>query len=70
MSTEVIIVGGLLDNPSREALLDRLKSDVSDGVKWDWIECTSANGFNPLRKQLNPLLDKLGKWRAAKRRGD
>ena len=68
MATEIIIVGGLQDAPSRSDFLARLKAEVSDEVSWDWISCAAEQHFEAPRGPMNRIAEKLNLWRRARRK--
>jgi hypothetical protein len=70
MPRKIILVGGLADEPRRDAFLERLRSEVSDGDEWVWIYSREVDSFQPNNKSMNRLLDELRKWLAANKKAD
>ncbi len=72
MSTEVVLIGGLLDEPAPAKFIERLRLEVSAEVAWDWVYCTRANLFQPPGSVTARVFDRLNSWRSARKtaRGD
>ena len=58
MAREIVIIGGLLDQPDRSNVDARLKSDVSSDVQWTWIACDETTHFEPPRGRMLALCDR------------
>jgi hypothetical protein len=70
MPISVVLIGGLRDDISNSALLERLQTaSVSVQVNWDWVYAASPH-WQPKPKEMNRFLDRLYKWQAAKRKND
>jgi len=69
MSTEIVLIGGLLDGPDPVHFIERLKSEVSSDVEWDWLHCNQADSYQPPRNPTARIFDKLNSWRSARKKG-
>lgn len=58
MQPQIVIVGGLDDNPDRRTFLDELVQ-VSDGVSWDWLQADAACSWTIPDKILRPFVGRL-----------
>lgn len=70
MSTKIILVGGLLDDISHDALISRLVTEIPDKVAWAWVWSRQAEQYQPSHKAMMRLLDQLRKWLVAREKSD
>ena len=59
MAQEIYIVGGIIDECDRNALLAELKVRASEGVNWEWSKAVSKDGWRVLPAFLQPVLAKI-----------
>jgi hypothetical protein len=68
MSTEIVLIGGLLDEPAPAEFIERLQLEVSAEVAWDWVHCTQANVFQPPASLTARVFDRLNSWRSTRKK--